>query len=190
MCVLSMKVPIRKKSGNLSNNPCIYIYIYIYIRRNRKKIYFNYPKTISNNNNTKHPQIPENIKNKQSQNIKSPLTLALSYSASSTTIMLSEAMINPTDTIYNRHHHHHPMLQAWLSLLSFVSIFHLFRQAFSTTSCVCNEMFQQSSYWSSYTCSSVWRGLLKNVSYVFVLTSPAMSRMFCQSYLNNFRNRR
>ena len=31
MCVLSIKVPIRKKSGNLFNNPRIYIYIYIYI---------------------------------------------------------------------------------------------------------------------------------------------------------------
>ena len=28
MCVLSIKVPIRKKSGNLFNNPRIYIYIY------------------------------------------------------------------------------------------------------------------------------------------------------------------
>ena len=29
--VLSIKVPIRKKSGNLFNDPHIYIYIYIYI---------------------------------------------------------------------------------------------------------------------------------------------------------------
>ena len=28
MCVLSIKVPIRKKSGNLFNDPRIYIYIY------------------------------------------------------------------------------------------------------------------------------------------------------------------
>ena len=31
MCVLSIKVPIRKKSGNLFTDPRIYIYIYIYI---------------------------------------------------------------------------------------------------------------------------------------------------------------
>ena len=31
MCVLSIKVAIRKKSGNLFNDPRIYIYIYIYI---------------------------------------------------------------------------------------------------------------------------------------------------------------
>ena len=31
MCVLSIKVPIRKKSRNLLNDPRIYIYIYIYI---------------------------------------------------------------------------------------------------------------------------------------------------------------
>ena len=30
MCVLSIKVPIQKKSGNLFNDPLIYIYIYIY----------------------------------------------------------------------------------------------------------------------------------------------------------------
>ena len=28
MCVLSIKVPIRKKAGNLSNALCVYIYIY------------------------------------------------------------------------------------------------------------------------------------------------------------------
>ena len=32
MCVLSIKVPIRKKSGNLFKDPRIYIYIYIYIK--------------------------------------------------------------------------------------------------------------------------------------------------------------
>ena len=31
MCVLSTKVSIRKMSGNLFNDPRIYIYIYIYI---------------------------------------------------------------------------------------------------------------------------------------------------------------
>ena len=31
MCVLSIKVPIRKKSGNVFDGPRIYIYIYIYI---------------------------------------------------------------------------------------------------------------------------------------------------------------
>ena len=30
ICVLSIKVPIRKKYGNLFNDPRIYIYIYIY----------------------------------------------------------------------------------------------------------------------------------------------------------------
>ena len=32
MCVLSIKVPIRKKSGNIFNDPRIYIYIYIYMK--------------------------------------------------------------------------------------------------------------------------------------------------------------
>ena len=29
MCILSIKLPIRKKSGNLFNDPRIYIYIYM-----------------------------------------------------------------------------------------------------------------------------------------------------------------
>ena len=37
MCVLSINVPIRKKSGNLFNDPRIYIYIYIYISSQRPK---------------------------------------------------------------------------------------------------------------------------------------------------------
>ena len=37
MCALSIKVPIRKKSGNLFNDPRIYIYIYIYIERERER---------------------------------------------------------------------------------------------------------------------------------------------------------
>ena len=35
MCVLSIKVPIRKKYGNLLKAPRIYIYIYIYIKSSR-----------------------------------------------------------------------------------------------------------------------------------------------------------
>ena len=36
MCVLSIKVPIRKKSENLFNDPRIYIYIYIYIYQQKE----------------------------------------------------------------------------------------------------------------------------------------------------------
>ena len=38
MCVLSIKVPIRKKCGNLFDDPPIYIYIYIY-KKNVEKWY-------------------------------------------------------------------------------------------------------------------------------------------------------
>ena len=38
MCVPSTKVPIRKKSGNLLNEPCIYIHIYIYLLENSSVI--------------------------------------------------------------------------------------------------------------------------------------------------------
>ena len=36
MCVLSIKVPIRKMSGNLFHDTRIYIYIYIYNRHSRR----------------------------------------------------------------------------------------------------------------------------------------------------------
>ena len=39
MCVLSIKVPIRKKSGNLFNDPRIYIYIYIYMHKDRNLVF-------------------------------------------------------------------------------------------------------------------------------------------------------
>ena len=38
------------------------------------------------------------------------------------------------------------------------------------------------------TCMSVWRGSLKDIAYVFVFTSPAMSHISCSSYLNGFRD--
>ena len=38
MCVLSIKVPIWKKSGNLFNDPRLYIYIYIYIHTHKHTI--------------------------------------------------------------------------------------------------------------------------------------------------------
>ena len=41
MCVLSIKVPTRKKSGNLFDD-LVYIYIYIYIRRSFKKFIYIY----------------------------------------------------------------------------------------------------------------------------------------------------
>ena len=40
ICVLSMKVPIRKKSGNLFNDLCIYIHIYIYTLFSFNQSYF------------------------------------------------------------------------------------------------------------------------------------------------------
>ena len=41
MCVLSIKVPIRKKSGNLFNDPRIYIYIYILFVRELLILFLN-----------------------------------------------------------------------------------------------------------------------------------------------------
>ena len=75
--------------------------------------------------------------------------------------------------------HHDVMLLAWisltlsLSLSPFVSIIRHFQQVLYTASCVRTELFEISAFWSSYTCISVWRGPLKNVTYEFVLTTSA-----------------
>ena len=39
--------------------------------------------------------------------------------------------------------------------------------------------------WSANTDMSMCRSLLENVTYEFVLTSPAVLSMFCLSYLND-----
>ena len=57
-------------------------------------------------------------------------------------------------------------------------------------SCICTEQFLISSSSSSNTCTSVWRSPLKNVAYKFVLSSPAVSGMFCLCYLGGFRDGR
>ena len=41
-CVLSIKVPIRKKSGNLFHDPRIYIYIYMYMAQWRTVCFFSF----------------------------------------------------------------------------------------------------------------------------------------------------
>ena len=51
------------------------------------------------------------------------------------------------------------------------SIVHCFRQVFRATSRIGTELLYVGSSWSSFLCSSMWRGPQEYVTYEFVLTS-------------------
>ena len=63
-----------------------------------------------------------------------------------------------------------------------------FRQVFRTKSRIGTELLNIGSGWSFYSCSSMWRGPSEYVSYEFVLTSPAMSRMSGSSNFESFHD--
>ena len=73
-------------------------------------------------------------------------------------------------------------------LSSFFSIVHRSRQVFQATSCISTELLKIGSSLLPNSCSSMWRGLLEYIGYEFILTSPAVSRMFCSYNLDGFRN--
>ena len=62
------------------------------------------------------------------------------------------------------------------------SIVHCFRLVFMAKSRIGTELLYVGSNWSSCLCSSMWRGSQVYITYVFVLTSPAVS---CMSILTN-----
>ena len=67
-------------------------------------------------------------------------------------------------------------------------IVHCFRQVFNATSCIGTELLYVGSSWSSCICSSMWRGPQEYITYEFVLTSPAVSRMSGYSNFDSFRD--
>ena len=69
-----------------------------------------------------------------------------------------------------------------------VSIIHRSRYVFKATSCIGTELLYIGSSWSSCICSSMWKGPLEDITYEFVLTSPAVSRMSGSFNLDSFRN--
>ena len=70
-----------------------------------------------------------------------------------------------------------------------VYIVHRSQEVFQAISCIGTELLYIGSSWSSYICSSVWRGPRKYIAYKFVLTSPAVSRMSGSSNLDSFPDR-
>ena len=70
-------------------------------------------------------------------------------------------------------------------LLLIFSIVHHSRLVFKATSCIDTELLYVGSSWSSCLCLSMWRGPPEYVTYDFVPTSPAVSRMSGSSNLCN-----
>ena len=70
-----------------------------------------------------------------------------------------------------------------------VSIVHRSRQVFKVKSRIGTALLYIDSSWSSCLCSSMWRGPQKYVTYEFLSTSLAVSRMSGSSNLDSFRDR-
>ena len=68
------------------------------------------------------------------------------------------------------------------------SIVHCFQWVFRTRSRIGTELLYVCSRWSSCLCSSMWRGPQEYITYEFVLTSPAVSRISSSSSFDSFRD--
>ena len=69
-----------------------------------------------------------------------------------------------------------------------VSIVHRFREVFQVTSCIGTDLLYLGSSWSSNLCSSMWRVPQEYITFEFVLTSLAVSRISGSSNLDSFRD--
>ena len=65
-------------------------------------------------------------------------------------------------------------------------IIHYFQQVLIATSCIGTDLLFISSSWSSCLCSSIWMGPQEYITFVSVLTSPALSCMSGSSNLDSF----
>ena len=69
-----------------------------------------------------------------------------------------------------------------------VSIVHRSQEVIQATSCIGTELLKIGFSWSSYFCSSMWRGPQEYIANELVLTSLALSRMSGSSNLYSFRD--
>ena len=60
------------------------------------------------------------------------------------------------------------------------------QEVFQDASSIGTELLYISSSWLFYLCLFMWRGLQEHITYGFVLTSPAVSRMSGSSNLDSF----
>ena len=70
------------------------------------------------------------------------------------------------------------------SLLPFIATGHHSWKVLLTASSVCTELMNVSFYWFANIHVFIYRNLLKNVAYGFILISPAMSCMSHSSYFD------
>ena len=85
--------------------------------------------------------------------------------------------------IMSRHQH-----ETFDSLPPSFSIVHRFQQVFKATSCIRAELFYVHSSLSSWLRSSIWSGPQEYITYEFIPTSPAVSRMSGLSNLDSFHD--
>ena len=90
------------------------------------------------------------------------------------------------------HHHHHVMPPTWISLTlsPLHPIVHRFWQILRTTSRILTELLYEGLSWSPCLCSTMWGGLLENITYELVPASPAVSCMFGSSNFDSFHDGR
>ena len=69
-----------------------------------------------------------------------------------------------------------------------VPIVHYFRHVLGDTSYIGTVLLYAGSSWSSYRCSSMWRGPQEYIIYELVTTSPAVSRMSGSSNFDSFHD--
>ena len=69
-----------------------------------------------------------------------------------------------------------------------VSILFRPQEVFQATSCISEEWLYIGSSWTSYLCSSMWKGPWEHITYEFILTSPPVSHMPGSSNLDSFHD--
>ena len=69
-----------------------------------------------------------------------------------------------------------------------ISIVHCPQEVFKVISYTGAVLLYIGSSWSSYLCSSMWRGPQEYIAYEFILTSRAVSRMSGSSNFDSFRD--
>ena len=79
MCVLSIKVPIWKKSVNLFNDPRVYIYIYIYIIKHTNRYALSSPPSTHLLSLTNAPSLVQKLSLSLSLSLSCQCSLSLTY---------------------------------------------------------------------------------------------------------------
>ena len=92
-------------------------------------------------------------------------------------------------SVWNHHHHVAPSARISMSLSRHPSLSSIASgRSSGIHPASALKLLYVSSSWSSCLCLSMWRGPQVYITYEFVLTSPAVSRMSGSSNFDSFRN--